>query len=303
MKNNEGNNYDKNKKDIINIEKNNKSNRFDNNRKNINNINKKEERKHNSGKKSSKSIKNEEEEEEEEEEIEEGNNEKDFKNRIVNNKNYKEKKEQPIKIEINSEEKDNSINENENDNDIYYNNKINNIKEKNINEIRKENEERENDLRNLYKETKKINNAYISTFNLIKNSPLNKSNYDIVSNEYIKLLDEHNKKIKAYQLLLLYKTFTDNNDYYKKRKAFIEWKKKTKIFKNLCIKHIRSYDDHCISCTCEQDNLLKGQTICFNCNCNEMGVKLKNILIRYQFLKELNPIKYYLYLWHKNVFS
>ena len=301
MKNTGDNNYENNKKEM-NIENNNNTIRFENNRKtnefkNINNINKKEE--DNSGKKSSsKSLKNEEEEKEEEEEIEE-ENEKDIKNRSIEYKNKKEIKEQPIKIEINSEEKDNSINEN----DLYYNNSINNIKEKDINEIRKENEKRENDLRNLYKATKKINNAYISTFNLIKNSPLNKSNYDFISNEYNKLLDDHNKKIKAYQLLLLYKTFTENSDYYKKRKSFIEWKKNTKIFKKLCNKHLRSYDDHCISCSCEQDNLLKGQTICFNCNCNEIGEKLKTILIRYQYLKELNPIKYYLYLWHKNVFS
>ena len=303
VKNTGDNNYENNKKEM-NIENNNNTIRFENNRKtnefkNINNINKKEE--DNSGKKSSsKSLKNEEEEKEEEEEIEE-ENEKDIKNRSIENKNKKEIKEQPIKIEINSEEKDNSINEIEND--LYYNNNINNIKEKDINEIRKENEKRENDLRNLYKATKKINNAYISTFNLIKNSPLNNSNYDFISNEYIKLLDDHNIKIKAYQLLLLYKTFTENSDYYKKRKSFIEWKKNTKIFKKLCNKHLRSYDDHCISCSCEQDNLLKGQTICFNCNCNEIGEKLKNILIRYQYLKELNPIKYYLYLWHKNVFS
>ena len=138
---------------------------------------------------------------------------------------------------------------------------------------------------------------------MLKNYPLNNSDYDFLSNEFNKLLDEHNKKIKTYKLFLLYLSFKENHDYYIKRKAFIEWKKNNKIFNNLPNKHIKSYDEHCISCSCEQDNLLTGIVNCFSCNCNEIKKKIKNIIIRHQFLKELNPLRYYLYIWNKNVLN
>ena len=114
-------------------------------------------------------------------------------------------------------------------------------------------------------------------------------------------MDEHNKKIKTYQLFSFYLIFKENSDYYLKRKLFFEWKKNNKIFKHLFKKHIKSYDDHCISCSCEEE--INEQTNCFNCNCAEIEEKLKNILIRHKFLKEINPIKYYLFLWNKKCYS
>jgi hypothetical protein len=195
----------------------------------------------------------------------------------------------------------NNINNNANINKINNINNINNLKEKEVNEIKIEPKQKENNLKNIYKATKNINKAYNNTFNIIKNYPLNNSNYDFISKEYIKLLDEHNKKIKTYQLFSFYLIFKENSDYYLKRKSFIEWKKNNKIFKHLYKKHIKSYDDHCISCSCEEE--INEQTNCFNCNCSEIEEKLKNILIRHKFLKEINPIKYYLFLWNKKCYS
>ena len=236
----------------------------------------------------------EEEEEEEEEEIEilenENKNEKLNNNEnILNNK--EDNKKDSIKIEINKDEKENlNIEEEINNNDS-----INYIQ----NEIKKET--KENDLELIFKATNEINKTYNDTFNIIKNSSFNKTNNEITKS-YIKLLEEQNKKIKAYQIFLFYSMFEESCDYYLKRNSFNKWKKNNTIFNEaLNIKHIKSYDGHCISCSCEENNLI-GQSICLKCNCNKIGETIKNILINQFFLKEMNPIKYYLFLWYKNVY-
>ena len=101
---------------------------------------------------------------------------------------------------------------------------------------------------------------------------------------------------------MLYKMFNENYDYYLKRNTFNRWKKHNLIFvEPNNSKHIKNYDDHCLSCNCKKENLFKGQIICLNCNCYTMKNDLKKILIRHKYLKELNPIRYYLPKWHKNV--
>ena len=237
--------------------------------------------------------KGEEEEEEEEEEIE-----------ILENENREEpeiKKIQKIKEENNNKDKKNKkLNKdkkeklNSDQEEINSNDSIDFIK----NEIK--NEYKENDLEKIFKATNDINKTYNDTFNIIKNSSLNKSSNEYTKN-YIKLLKEQNKKIKAYQLFLLYAMFDENYEYYLKRNSFNKWKKNNIIFnKSFNKKHIKSYDGHCISCSCEENNLI-GQSICLKCNCNKIEERIKNVLVRHIFLKEMNPIKYYLFLWYKKV--
>jgi hypothetical protein len=158
-------------------------------------------------------------------------------------------------------------------------------------------------LSKIYNTTKIINKAQTNIFDILKYCPLNNSNndYDFIADNYIKLLDDYNKKIKIYRLFMLYKMFNENDDFYKKRNALNKWKKDNLIFiEPNNYKHIKTGNDHCLSCNCKEENLLKGQIICLNCNCDTIKRNLKNLLIKHKFLKEFNPIKYYLYIWHKN---
>ena len=214
-------------------------------------------------------------------------------NRIINIENKKDGKEnekakikendEMIKIEVNYDEE---MPTNRNN--------INNIEKKEINP-----KERENNIKNIYKLTKEINRANNNTFNIIKKFP----SCNINTIDYSNLLDNQNRKLKAYQLYLFYTLFNDNYNYFLKRNAFYKWKRGNKIFKDALNKnHIKLYDEHCISCTCDNDRYLAGQTVCLNCNCDKIKNTLKNVLINYKFLKELNPIRYYFYLWYKNIF-
>ena len=223
---------------------------------------------------------------------------------------------------INNKNNNNNIIENKEDNEINSNNK------KIRNEVENQNEEikfldkketilkpliketKENDnIKKIFNSTQKINKAQTQIFNIMKYSPLINSNnnkdLDIIANDYLKLLDDYNKKIKIYQLYMLYKMFNDNNDYYLKRNAFNKWKKNNLIFvKSNNDKHIKTYNNHCFSCNCqdEEKNNFEGQIMCLNCKCDKIRRNLKKILIKHKFLKELNPIRYYLLLWYKNIF-
>ena len=162
-------------------------------------------------------------------------------------------------------------------------------------------------LRKIFNTTQKVNKAQTKIFNIMKYSPLinsNNNDFDYIANDYIKLLNDYNKKIKIYQLFMLYKMFNENDNYYIIRSAFNRWKKNNLIFvESNKGKHIKSYKDHCFSCKCEdEDKNYEGEKMCLKCNCDEIKRKLKNILIKHQFLKELNPIKYYLLLWYKSIF-
>ena len=229
---------------------------------------------------------------------EEGNKEKDIKgitninkeNNIIENKENREMK----KIEANY---DQEMQKNKNDNrNLNY---INDVKKREKKEIKIDPKEREKNIKNIYKLTREINKANNNSFSIIKNSP----NCNIIANEYANFLEEQNRKIKAYQLYLLYNQFNEDYEYYLKRNAFYRWKKGNKIFKDAFNKnHLKLYDEHCISCSCNDENYSAVQTVCLNCNCDEIKTILKNVLINYKFLKELNPVRYYFYLWYKNVF-
>ena len=43
--------------------------------------------------------------------------------------------------------------------------------------------------------------------------------------------------------------------------------------------------------------------MCFHCICYISKSKIKRVLMRHKFMRELNPKRYYLFLWYKNVFN
>ena len=255
-----------------------------NNNKNIENKNIKSEEK----------VKKPEEEEEEEEEEEKEEIEKNNKSKEKDNEENKKKvdeKNEKIKISVNNKNEENSKIENNNIDDI-------NISEKKEQSIINEND----NLKYIIKTIHKIDKAQNNIVNLMKSSPLNNSDNDYIADNYIQLLNDHKKKIKAYQLFMLYKIFNENDDYYIKRNSFNKWKRNNLIFiESNNDKHIKLYDGHCLLCYCEEDYNLNNQNICLSCNCNEIKRILKNILIKHKFLREMNPIKYYFYMWCKSV--
>ena len=85
-----------------------------------------------------------------------------------------------------------------------------------------------------------------------------------------------------------------NHDFYDKRAIFNRFKKISNIPSNKYGNKTKLifYD-------CENHNHCRG-CVCFNRR-NKYLV-LKKILIKYIFMKEYNPMKYYLYLWYKITF-
>ena len=274
----------------------------------------------------------EEEEEEEANEIEEIENIFKVKNNKFSQKNKinrvfikpEENTDKNPKIEKANEEKINlnnnnnnihinninnkKLNINNNNNNIYISknrifnkvnsNKINKISENK--ELELDPKEKEKNLRNIFSTIKKVNKTHYDAFNRMKNIYINKPNYESITERYTKLLDEHNQRVKAYQLFLFYAMFNENNKYYLKRNSFIKWRRNNKIFRGpFNKKHIKSNDDHCVSCTCYEENNIFGNVICLDCKCNEMKNVLKNLIIKHKFMKELNPLKYYLHLWNR----
>ena len=269
----------------------------------------------------------EEEEEDEENEKEEkarNNKKKDIKDSITDNiqkeKDIKDSNTENIQKEKetidNNQKKDLSktykniidFTDNSKLNPNYIINKDNQFKQKENNiDIKKDSKQRQKEkeviIKDIYKKTKSLNKTYNGTFNIFKNNYMNNSTNELFMKEYSKLLDDQNKKIKAYQLYLFYTYFNENYEYYLLRNSFNKWKQNNNIFNEPCNQnHIKTYDDHCISCSCENDNCSKGQIICLNCNCDEIKKVMKDLLINYLFLKEMNPLRYYIYLWYKNVF-
>ena len=248
--------------------------------------------------KSLEKMKDEEEEEEEEaNEIEEIENIFKVKNNKFSQKNKINREfikiEENEKIEKANEEK---INQN---NKIF--NKVKSIKNSSDNkEIELDPKEKESNLRNIFTTIKKVNKTHYDTFNRMKNININKPNYEFITERYIKLLDEHNQRVKAYKLFLFYAMLNENTHYYLKRNSYIKWRRNNKIFVGPFNKqHIKSNDDHCVSCTCYKENNIFGNVICLNCKCDEMKNVLKNLIIKHKFMKEINPVRYYLHLWSR----
>ena len=78
-------------------------------------------------------------------------------------------------------------------------------------------------------------------------------------------------------------------------------------------KHIVNINGHCYTCDCQNKkvpfsnyNYLQSMnnnkfTLCLNCKCKICIKRLKNLLIKYKFMKYINPKRYYFNLWHKKI--
>ena len=164
------------------------------------------------------------------------------------------------------------------------NNKLNKIKNENNVEIEKEDD-------NIIDEMSYINNKIVNrTTNLIKSN-------DILSkykNIYLTLLKNNSKIISGFHIFNIYSKYNDKNNigYH-----FKKWKNKGNVFKEIKINsHIKNYKGHCICCECEK----LSDNNCYNCYCKSIMNTFKKMLIKFIFLKEINPKKYYFNLWNKS---
>ena len=163
---------------------------------------------------------------------------------------------------------------------------------------KKENDKYKNgisELKNEFKKTMSLNNNVLNLINKCGNG-----NEGISSiNNYLKLIQFHNKMIAAYQIYSFYKV-NKNKRIKLLRYYFYKWLKHNKIFKSTIKQgnHIISKNNHCINCNCIKINLN-----CIDCKCNKIKNALKKILIRHIYMKKINLRKYYLYLWYKKAFK
>ena len=230
---------------------------------------------------------------EEEEEIEEefeAMSDKDFNNYFNNkaikkekNKNnvyYSKKKQQsPYKKNVNK----NNVNK-ENNKD---NNKLdeeNNFKEE-YNALIPEIE--------LYKLNNNGNRIKNNIMNLIRNTPSSISN-GMNPQTFLDITKKLNKYYTAYQIYILYSLFNMNHQFYDKRRIF----SKLKALSNL--KPSRSNNNsEFLFYDCENNDHCKG---CFCFYKRNKYTLLKKIVMKYSFMKEYNPMKYFLNYWYKITF-
>ena len=253
--------------------------------------------------KSEKKNEDQEEEEEEEEFEEEEKSEADYGNIHNNGNNIKRKmikfdSKSSISSKSDLVSYNNSSNK-KNGNDIinYFNNKSKELKKSNINNININNESKEK-YKLISQEIYKLNKAGNRTKNNILHLMNNISGtlfQNINSDIFINLSKKYIKDFGAYHIFTLYSLFNKNHDFYDKRYAFNIWKKiisrpssKYYNYKN----NFNYYDcenfGHCLGCVCHRKD--------------NRQAKIKRILIKYIFMKEYNPVKYYLYLWYKKSF-
>ena len=191
------------------------------------------------------------------------------------------------------------------DNYLKYNYSFDSSKNANIDEITKfSHKNNYKDIYNLTREGNKIKNQNLLFIKKNKNSIFSQINTD----KYIEILQNQNRIILAYKIYCLYVLFHDNFHIVVKRKYFKKWQKHNKIFNNsdtVNDGHIHKKNGHCENCDCENLTHCPGcfcleKNMCFRCDCKHIKSVLKSILIRHKFLKEMNPIYYYFYLWNKN---
>ena len=245
----------------------------------------------------------EEEEEEEEEFEEEEKSEIDYKNLNNNGNNNSRRmlkfdskssissKSDPTQSYNNSSNKKNGNNiingsdnkskeiENSNNNIIY------------LNESKEKYKLISPEIYKLNKAEKRTKNNILNLMSNISGTLFKNINSDI----FINLSKKYIKDFGAYHIFTLYSLFNKNHEFYDKRYAFNAWKKiiSRPLSKYYNYKNNFNYYDcenfgHCLGCICyRKDN---------------KQTKIKRILIKYIFMKEYNPVKYYLYLWYKKAF-
>ena len=151
------------------------------------------------------------------------------------------------------------------------------------------------------------NNTINLTLNLLQNC--NEKLYNLINSEnYIKILEKNQKLLSSYHIYCLYSLFNNGKNFYKLKYAFKKWKKLILIFdNNKENKHIRNNKSHPIGCGYKDIYLdylkYNNYNMCFNCIFCKCKSIIKSILIKHVFMKEINPKRYYLFLWYKNIFN
>ena len=172
-------------------------------------------------------------------------------------------------------------------------------KEMKLNKKKKENDKYINGISELKNQCKKSMSLNNNVLNLLKICGNRNEGLSSINN-YLKLIQSHNKLIAAYQIYSFY-NINKNNLYIKLvRYYFYKWLKHNKIFKKTIKQenHIISKNKHCINCNCSKINLN-----CIDCHCNKIKKALRKILIRHKYMKQINLRRYYLYLWYKKSFK
>ena len=170
----------------------------------------------------------------------------------------------------------------------------------------------------IYKLSFYNNNAINMTLNVLKNC--NEKLFNMISSEkYVRILEKNQKLLSAYQIYCLYSLLNNGKNFYKLKFGFKKWKQLISVFNKMEeSKHIKTIKGHCVGCDC-QDLLMSysssilslnsignnnnSTNVCYHCSCHLCKIKFKRILIRHKFMKEINPKRYYLFLWYKNTFK
>ena len=192
-----------------------------------------------------------------------------------NSSSSKNKQQSPYKKSVNKNRVNKANNESNNEN---------NFKE-NYNSLIPEIE--------LYKLNNNGNRIKNNIMNLIRNTPSSLSN-ELNPQTFLDISKKLNKYYTAYQIYILYSLFNKNHAFYDKRRIF----NKLKILSNL--KPNKSINKpEFLYYDCENNNHCKG---CFCFNKRNKYTLLKRIVMKYNFMKEYNPMKYFLNYWYKITF-
>jgi hypothetical protein len=166
----------------------------------------------------------------------------------------------------------------------------------------------------IYKLSLHNNNAINKTLDMLTNC--NAKLFKLINSEdYVKFLKKNQKIISAYQIYCLYCLFNKGKNFYRLKNRFTKWKKNMNIFnQNTINKHIRNKREQYLGtnylsqqkdknyCYCKKLNK-SNRNNNYNCLCKLRRTILKKILIRQKFMKKINPKRYYLYLWYKNIYK
>jgi hypothetical protein len=206
-----------------------------------------------------------------------------FNNKSINKKvkgknnasSSKNKQQSPYKKNVNKNRVNKANNETNNEN---------NFKE-NYNSLIPEIE--------LYKLNNNGNRIKNNIMNLIRNTPSSLSK-ELNPQTFLDISKKLNKYYTAYQIYILYSLFNQNHAFYDKRRLFNKLKALSNLKPNQSINkpEFLYYD-------CENNNHCKG---CFCFNKRNKYTLLKRIVMKYNFMKEYNPMKYFLNYWYKITF-
>ena len=192
-----------------------------------------------------------------------------------NSSSSKNKQQSPYKKSVNKNRVNKANNEINNENDF----------KENYNSLIPEIE--------LYKLNNNGNRIKNNIMNLIRNTPSSISN-GMNPQTFLDITKKLNKYYTAYQIYYLYSLFNMNHQFYDKRRIF----SKLKALSNL--KPSRSNNNsEFLFYDCENNDHCKGRFCFYKRNKYTL---LKKIVMKYSFMKEYNPMKYFLNYWYKITF-